>query len=382
MNIMTNITNMKTMTGITSRERFLNAMSHKTVDRPVFDLYGCPQTTVMSGKTIDDMKKLLNIKGEYNGPGYIDERILESLAIDTRMTGGMPSPANDALYSYIDYADKYSVNIWGIGYAQVGNHWEIAKNPLKDMALEEIKRFPFPKASDIDRNVFGKYRNHAKNLYENTDYAIVGEHPCFGVLELGCWMFGYDDFLYRLAGEPETVHWFFEKILDYQKEVIKLYYTAIGEYINCTTSGDDFGTQRGLFMSVDMFNELVAPYLKERIRYTKTFTNAYFQHHTCGSVFRLIPSLIDCGVDIINPIQPNAFEMEPERLKSEYGGQMSFWGGIDTQDLLVNALPGQVSEEVDRIVSIFGTDGGYVLSPAHCIQEDVPAENVVAIYVR
>ena len=370
------------MSEITSRERFLNAVAHKTVDRAVFDLYGCPQTMIMTGKTVDDIKKILNIEGKYSGPGYVDERILEKLNIDTRMTGGMPSPPNEALWQwkYMDYADKYHVNIWGIGSAEVNGHWEIAKNPLKDMTLDEVKTFPFPKASDIDKNVFEKYRLHAKNLYENTDYAIVGEHPCLGVFELGCWMFGFDDFLYRLAGDPETVHWFFEKILDYQKEIIKLYYGAIGEYINCTTSGDDFGTQHGTFMSVKMFDELIAPYMKERIRYTKTFTKAYYQHHTCGSIFRLIPSLANCGVDILNPIQPNAFEMEPERLKSEYGSQMSFWGGIDTQDLLVNGSPEQVREEVARILSIFGTDGGYILSPAHCIQEDVPAENVVAIY--
>ena len=361
---------------MTGRERFLKAVSHQKVDRAVIDLYGSPQTMIDSKRIIEEIKKILNIEGDYNGPGFIDERILEKFSIDTRMTGGMPSPTNEALYKSID-TDKYRVDVWGIGYSDDGVY-----RPLKDKTLDEIKDFPFPKASDIDKNVFEKYRIHAKNLYENTNYAVIAQHPCFGVFELGCWMFGFDDFLYRLAGEPETVHWFFNKILEYQKDVIKLYYGAVGEYIQGTTSGDDFGTQHGTFMSVKMFDELVLPYMKERIRYTKTFTDAFFQHHTCGSVFRLIPSLINCGVDIINPIQPNAFEMEPERLKSEYGNQMSFWGGIDTQDLLVNGSTKQVGEEVDRILSIFGTDGGYILSPAHCIQEDVPAENVVAIYLR
>ena len=342
------------MLKITGRERFLNAVSHKTVDRPVFDLYGSPQTMILSKKTVEDIKKILNIEGEYSGPGYIDERILEKLNIDTRMTGGMPP-----------------------------QDWHMPEVPLKDRSFDEIKKFPFPKVSDIDKNLFKKYKDHAKNLYENTDYAVIAEHPCFGIFELGCWLFGYDDFLYRLAGEPETVHWFFGKVLDFQKDIIKLYYGELGEYIHCTTSGDDFGTQHGLFMSVEMFDELVMPYMKERIRYTKTFMKpgAYFQHHTCGSVFRLIPSLIECGVDILNPIQPNAFEMEPEKLKSEYGSQISFWGGIDTQDLLVNCTPEQVRSETKRILSIFGTDGGYILSPAHCIQDDVPPENVVAIYI-
>ena len=368
---------------MTGRERFLAAVSHKKVDRAVFDLYGSPQTMIDSKRVIEDMKKILGIEGEYDGPGFVDERILLKLNIDTRMTGGMPSPPNDALWKwrYMDYADKYSVGIWGIGYARGEGNFEQVKRPLQDKTLDEIKTFPFPKASDIDKSVFEQYRLHAKNLYENTDYAVIAQHPCFGVFEIGCWMFGFDDFLYRLAGEPETVHWFFGEILKYQKEVIKLYYGAIGEYIQGTTSGDDFGTQHGTFMSVKMFDELVLPYMKERIRYTKTFTDAYFQHHTCGSVFRLIPSLIECGVDILNPIQPNAFEMDPGRLKAEYGDRISFWGGIDTQDLLVNDPPERVSGEVRRILSIFGTDGGYILSPAHCIQDDVPARNVVAIYL-
>ncbi len=80
----------------------------------------------------------------------------------------------------------------------------------------------------------------------------------------------------------------------------------MGEYIQCTTSGDDFGTQRAPFMSTATFQEMIAPYLKERIAYTKKFTNAFYQHHTCGAVFDLIPTLIDCGVDILNPIQPSA----------------------------------------------------------------------------
>ena len=369
---------------MTGRERFTGAVSHKTIDRVPYDLYGSPQTMIDSRRVVAEMKKMLGIEGEYSGPGFIDEGILEKLDIDTRMTGGMPAPPNEALWhwKHMDYKNRYHVDIWGIGSAIEATNREAIKRPFCDMPLEEIKTFPFPKASDIDKTVFERYRNHAKNLYENTDYAVVAQHPCFGVFEIGCWMFGFDDFLYRLAAEPETVHWFFGKILEYQKDVIKLYYGAVGEFIHCTTSGDDFGTQRGPFMSAAMFDALIAPYMKERIRYTKTFTNAFFQHHTCGAVFRLIPSLIECGVDILNPIQPNAFEMEPERLKKEYGGQISFWGGIDTQELLVNGKPEQVKKEVERILSVFGNDGGYILSPAHCIQDDVPAENVVAIYMR
>jgi uroporphyrinogen decarboxylase len=352
---------------MTKRERFRNTVEHKKVDRPIFDLYGSPQTMIMNQSTVEELKKILGITGDYDGEGFIDERILEKFNIDTRMTGGFPFPQHEPQ----KWIDGNYVTGWGYGDRYF---------PLKDKNLDDIKKFPFPKASDINPIVFGEYRKHAKNLYENTDYVIVAQHPCYGVFELGCWMFGYDDFLYRLAAEPETVHWFFEKILSYQKDVIKLYYGAVGEYIHCTTSGDDFGTQHGLFMSVKMFDELISPYMKERIHYTKTFTEAYFQHHTCGSVYELIPLLINCGVDILNPIQPNAYQMEPEKLKAVYGSQIAFWGGVDTQDLLVNGTIEEVKSEIKRILTIFDTDGGYILSPAHCIQDDVPPVNIVAIY--
>jgi uroporphyrinogen decarboxylase len=138
--------------------------------------------------------------------------------------------------------------------------------------------------------------------------------------------------------------------------------------------------QTNAFMSADMFRELIAPYLSERIAYTKKFTGAFYQHHTCGSVYSLIPDLIKCGIDIINPIQPGTFMMEPDRLKQDYGAKLSFWGGIDTQNLLPYGSVDDVKAEVSRILAIMGTDGGYILSPAHCIQQDVPAANIAAIY--
>jgi len=322
------------------------------------------------------MNELLGIKGEDITKGYLDERILKRLRIDTRMTGGMPRAESE---NFKRLPDGF-ITEWGIEYKAINGHYEIVRNPLKGMTLDEVKKFPFPRASDIDPKVYDEYREHARSLYESTDYAVIAQHPCLGVLELGCWMFGFDDFLYRIAGEPETAEWFFGKILDYQKEVIERYYSAVGPYIDCTTSGDDFGTQQSPFLSAAMFDEMIAPFFKERIRYTKTFTDAFYQHHTCGSVYRLIPSLLECGVDILNPIQPRTFEMEPERLKADYGDRMAFWGGVDTQQLLRDGDVETVKREVKALLHIFGTDGGYILAPAHCIQPDVPAENVIAVY--
>ena len=133
-------------------------------------------------------------------------------------------------------------------------------------------------------------------------------------------------------------------------------------------------------MSLDMFRELILPYFSERIAFTKKYTDAFFKHHTCGSVHLFIPDLIKIGVDILNPIQPGVYMMEHERLKADFGDKIAFWGGIDTQHLLPNGTQEEIRSEVGRILSVMDKGGGYILSPAHTIQQDVPAENICAVY--
>ena len=360
---------------MTHRERFRKVATREPADRAVFDLCGCPQTLIDYEETRAGLSAYLGITGEKQGQFPLDERILQRFDIDTRVVGGMPTPR--AVHDRNENGVHY--NCYGIGYKNVNGHYEICHNPLKDCTIDYMLAFPMPEAENIDMNLIQRWAERARMLHETTDYAIIAEHPVLGVFEIGCWMFGFEDYLYRFAAEPEIVHAFSERVLAYQKRVIEIYYGALGKYIDCTTSGDDFGTQTGTFISAAMFRENIKPYLKERVRYTKTFTDAFYQHHTCGSVYSLIPDFADCGIDIINPIQPGTYMMEPERLKRDYGHMLAFWGGIDTQELLRNGNAEDIKTEVWRILDIMGT-AGYILSPAHCIQPDVPPSNVAAIY--
>jgi len=133
-------------------------------------------------------------------------------------------------------------------------------------------------------------------------------------------------------------------------------------------------------MSNAMFDEFIRPCLKERIAYTKCYTDAFYKHHTCGSVYTFIPAMIDCGVDILNPVQPGVYQMECERLKADFGDRLAFWGGLDTQHLLPEGSEQDVRDAVGHILSVMDRGGGYILSPVHTIQYDVPAGNVIAIY--
>ena len=354
------------------RERFEAAVNHRPVDRAPFDLEGTPMSLILSGRLWEDLFAALSITGETRR-----EELLRAFDIDFRRVGGMPEPEG-SLARQIDA--RHNVDQWGIGHALVGNDWQITNNPLKDATIEDLNAFPWPDAARIDRKVIGAWRDEAKRLYEETDYVVSCEHPVLGVMELGCWMCGFDDFLYRLAGEPEFVECFFEHVYRYQRGVIDLYYKELGPYIHLTTSGDDFGTQNAPFLSPAMFSQLVAPYYDRRIALTGAYTKAYYFHHSCGSVYTLIPRLIEAGVKILNPIQPNARDMEPKKLRAAYGSRIAFWGGIDTQHVLPEGTRAEVDAHVRDVCSAFGRDGGYIFAPGHCLQSDIKAENLIAMY--
>lgn len=360
------------------RERFEATVNHKPVDRVPFDLAGTSLTGMEHPESIEKLKQLLGFTGKYDGwYQKFDERILKYLDIDIRRVGDILSPESPLAGRKSEYENT---DCWGITRVFTGVYWDIKNPPLKGASIEDLDNYPWPQPDKIDMKLIEEFREQARKLYNETDYVVCAEHPVFGVLELGCWMCGFDDFLLRMALEPEFVIKFFDKILDYQKKVIDIYYGAVGEYIHFTTSGDDFGTQTGPFISPSMFEELIKPYYSERISYTKKYTKTRYFHHTCGSVYPLIPHLIDAGVDILNPIQPGARDMEPDKLKKAYGDRITFHGGIDTQYVLPNGTVEDVKNEVFRVLDIMSHNGGYILSPAHNIQPDVPPENIAAIF--
>jgi hypothetical protein len=144
--------------------------------------------------------------------------------------------------------------------------------------------------------------------------------------------------------------------------------------------GTDFGTQKSTFCSVDTFDELWAPYYKRMISWIHSNTAWRVFKHSCGAVEKLIPSLLDCGFDILNPVQCSAAGMDPEKLKDKYGRDIVFWGGgVDTQSVLPFGEPDQVREQVKRRVEIFSAGGGFVFNTVHNVQACTPIRNFAAM---
>jgi uroporphyrinogen decarboxylase len=359
---------------MTYRERFAATLAHQEVDRPPMDLASTDMTEIEGGPRV--LAAALGLAAD-RPPEALDEAVLCALDTDIRGVGGILTPA-DSLARRV--SETEIIDAWGIGYQWSGHHYEATSRPLAGASLADLERYPWPDPARIDPTVIEQCRRRAQFLHDCTPFVVCGRHPYFGVLELGCWMCGYDDFLFRLAGDPEFVQRFFELIWTYQQRVNEVYYGALGRYLHFTTSGDDFGTQTGPFMSPAMFGELIAPYLKRRIQHIRSFTEARFFHHTCGAVHSLIPDLIACGVEILNPIQPCAAGMEPWRLKRDFGAALTFYGGLDTQELLRRGTPEAVGDATRAMIGTLGARGGYILSAAHTIMADVPQANVLAMY--
>jgi len=362
------------------REDFQKILNHEQPEKLIIDFGGNPLSS-MEGKS---MYRLLEFLGydvtdkievmPFGRVRRLDERLLKHFDIDTRSVGTILRPQK-SLYQRV--SDNEYIDEWGIRRRYTGMYWDVIEAPLKGATVDDLEEYQWPDPESVDMNEIEEYARQAKKLYEETDYVICAEHPVYGIFELGCWMCGFDYFLLKMAIEPDFVKRFFEIVLDYQKKIIEIYYGALGKYIHYTSSGDDFATQSSLFISPAMFRELIKPYFKERISYTKKFTNAAYLHHSCGSVFPIIDDLIDCGVDILNPIQPKAKDMQPENLKKTYGDRIVFHGGIDTQEILPFGTKESIEKIVKDTIEIMNRDGGYIFAAAHNIQEDVPPQNLV-----
>ena len=363
------------------RENFQKALQHENPDRLILDLGGNPLSS-MEGRSMYNMLDFLGYSYDENiddallfgAVRRIDERILTYLDIDTRSVGYILKPRKS---QFKKLSDTIYIDEWGIQRKYTGMYWDIVDSPLEGAEVEDLDAFEWPDPESLDMKELDDIQRRAKYLFEQTDYVICAEHPIYGVFELGCWMCGFEDFLIKTIQDHAFVHRFFEIVLSYQKKVIDAYYGAIGPYIHYTSSGDDFATQASSFLSPQMFRELIKPYLKERIAYTKKYTDAAFLHHSCGNVFALIPELIEAGVEILNPIQPVSLEMAPSNLKSSYGNQICFHGGLDTQKVLLYNDKNLIRDEVENLIHALAPNGGYIFAAAHNIQEDVNPENVV-----
>jgi hypothetical protein len=217
----------------------------------------------------------------------------------------------------------------------------------------------------------------ARTLYEGTNYALVGGWYKGGLGGVG----SFADWMILLATEKQYVSDLFDAQVEHGIRELERYRDAVGDRICAIAiSGNDFGTQKGELFSPEWWVELYAPHYKRFNDWVHQHTRWKTFYHSCGSIYHLIEPMIQIGVDILNPVQCSAANMEPERLKREFGSRLCLWGGgVDTQKTLPFGTPDEVRAEVAERVRTFAPGGGFVFSAVHNIQRNSPPENLVAM---
>lgn len=364
---------------VSPRERLNLALSHEESDRVPIDLGS--SITGMTLGAYERLRKYLNIQQKAEiavkplQTVKIPEEILEVFEIDTRYLN--PRPRECATIK--ETSDERYVDEWGIEreLSANGYYYDMVDHPFKKGTIKEIENYDWPDPNDP--HLFAGSKKEAKDLYENSSYAIIGDPLTPALFEPAWYLRGFDKFLTDLIANRDFAEALLDRLLDYQKAFFNNFLNEVGDFIQVLMLGDDLGTQSGLLISPSIYREIVKPRHAELFAFIKERTKAKLFLHCCGSIAPLIEDLLDVGVDILHPVQPLAADMDSESLKKRFGHRLCFWGGIDIQ----KALPGTIKEvrsEVKRRIAAFAPEGGYVLAPAHNIQPDVPPENICELY--
>lgn len=339
---------------MTSRERVLVALRHEKPDRTPCDFWAEPPT----------MKRLFAHLGHSD-----KDKLLDDLGVDIRHLEA-PAPPETAV------TDGLFQNFWGERYVYKPTPWgpmrEDTKGALSDaVSLTDLETFPWPSPDCLDRSQLKaqcrQYEKHAL-LY---GFADVWQRPAL--------VRGWEGMFFDMAERPEWVHYLCRKFTDFYLEDYTRAAELTGGRIDLYLIISDLGSQSGPLISLAMFREFVAPYVKAMTDRIHSL-GGLAMFHSCGMIRPFIPDLIALGIDLLDPIQPVGPAMQPENLKREFGNQLSFHGGMDMQNLLPKAAPAEVEAEARRYCEVLGAGGGYILGPAHLFQPDVPPENILAVY--
>ncbi len=367
------------MTGVTSRQRVLAALEHREPDRVPIDL----SSAIATGIHVQAYARLLKVLGLEQDIVLWDkgsqvvrpsERVLELVGADVRgvvMSGRRPRAP--------DTPDDTMVDDWGTAWriAPHGTCYTPVVFPLQGATHQQVESYAWPDGKDPMRT--NAAAEEVKRLHEQTDYAVIAMVSWIPLLR-GQYLRGFDAFLEDLLLQPSLAESILKHIQHFQMDLAANFLDRAGAYVDVVGLGDDFSTQNGPTVSPRLWRKVFKPRLKEYLDWIRGKTQAKIWFHSCGSVHWVIRDLLDCGVDILNPVQPHAADMDTAQLKRQFGGELSFWGAIDTQQVLPFGTPEQVEGEVKRRIHDLAPGGGYVLASSHNIEADVPGENVWAMF--
>ena len=369
------------MVALTSRERVNIALNHQEPDRVPIDVGGIASSIDAGGYR--NLVTLLGMTDELKRPEVQDEtntvipceEILVRFGVDTRVLS-VASPQSTR--QQVD--EKTRIDEWGVEWVrpETGNYMQ-KSGPFqgKEITMADLDRHSWP-SIDGDTRLPG-LAEEARRLHEETDYAIV-----VGVgnsmVALSQRLRGFGEWMEDLVLNPPIA----EALLDHVTNVNIAFAQAVldqaGPYVDVVAFADDLGFQERPYMRPELYRDKVKPYHRRLVEAIKSKTKAKVVIHSDGAIYPLIPDLIDVGIDGINPVQVSAAGMGAERLNAEFGKDLCFWGGIDTQRVLPFGTPDDVVNEVRERIGHLAPGGGYVLATVHTMRPEVPPENMIAMF--
>ncbi|MCH8911884.1 MAG: hypothetical protein IH867_14255 [Chloroflexi bacterium] len=367
------------------RERVRKALDHEETDRVPVDFGGGPATQIHP-VAYSNLLAHLGFEEEdlpvsHRGEGQVvapSEKVLEYFDIDVR--GFYTSEPDSSRGRPID-ATSY-IDEWGVTWEKSDalHPYINVLGPLQHISEPvpaDLDSIQWPVPDDLGR-VRG-LRERVSAVRDQTDYAIVLNLPNSS-FALSQRVRGFVETLEDLLLNEAFAEALQERITDVICGIAVLALGEVGDLIDSVSFGDDMGVQNQSYMSSDLYRKMVKPHHARFVETLHRHTGAKVIMHSDGSVRELIPGLIDCGVDVINPVQVSATGMEPEQLNRDFGMDLSFWGGIDTQHVLPFGTVDDVAEAVKGRRKDLGKGGGFVQASVHNLQSEVPPENIVAMF--
>lgn len=395
-----------------SRERVLIALRHREPDMMPIDFGGSKISGIMA-IVYNRLKRYLNFRGEKTKLYDIKQQLadpepnlIELMGGDViqlyrlRPTTGMDIRADrwkkgkltdgeecmvPEEYNPVEDEER-KMRIWKddnliASLPKRGIYFDNEYTPLaKASTYKDIDNYPWPEITEGESNFL---RTRAKKLFYKTDFSILGALGTFGgsFFELGHVLFGYENFMVKLMTNRDLIEHFLDRLLENYLENAKKYLEIVGRYVDIVQLNDDFGAQESLLISPNVYREVFKPRQAKLIELIKNNSKVFVFFHSDGAIREIIPDLIEIGVDIINPVQTSAKEMDPKELKREFGKHITFWGGgIDTQTTLPFGSLEDIEKEVKERIEIFAPGGGYIFCPIHNIQADTSPEKIVAVF--
>jgi uroporphyrinogen decarboxylase len=353
-----------------SRERVTLALNHQQPDRIPIDCWttGAIDQKLMRRYGFNDREQLLrlfDVDFRYvDGPKYVG-----------------PEPTVHPNGSVEDH--------WGVPRVLV----EVEAKDGTKSSYREVRDFPLKEAKSL-----AEIRDYSKWPDPDWfDYSCVAEQVAAAretgkvvvfmgdrmnrcaQLKPAMYLRGIDQIFYDVAVEPEIAEYLFRRIAEFYLEYARRTFEAAKGGIDVFMTGDDFGTQKGLFMSAPMWRQFLQPGFEAFCRLGHEY-GMKVAHHSCGSIKPIIPDLIDSGLDVLNPLQPDVNDMDHAELKRRFGDRLTFHGSISIQKTMPFGTPDDVRNEVRRRVETLGPGGGFIFCTAHNIQADTPIENVEALF--